>query len=728
MYSSTKGITDAMLNKITDLVWELCAVKNVFVYLANEVENSRTLKIGTGIFCGFSMDSDFEGYIWEQPYKSKKKFVLDKCDLEKASPDNKTLSQIVYLTILPIIYEDKLLGLVGIALTKADKPVASKKISLLQQFIDLEGHIFGKTLEEYHLHQVIRNQEKVINRMMQTENIYSLMVYRSLDAIVLMHADGTFAEINPAFSLFTGFAQEEVIGKNLKDLGVLTNIKDWEKIIQMVSGTDKIHTIVIPLYKKNHQVMHAKLLVSTVTWQGKVFYMVVGRDISKQVAAEAIQLQQEDTIKRMAYYDALTGLPNKNNLNEWLTVQIARTKTDAVMGTVLLVDLDQLKMVNDVYGHAFGDKIIIAASRRLVEVMGAEAFIARIGGDKFAVILQGKYTEKQIEAFANKISRALRKKQEYSQMRIHSNASIGIANYPEDGDTVEKIIKNAEHAMSKVKKNRKKCWNFYNKAMQIEAHKKIRMIAGLEDAIELGELFVVYQPQIDFLQKRVGGVEALLRWKSHEYGNVSPVEFIPLAEQSGLINSIGEWVLNEACSFVNSLVQGGMVDVCVAVNISAKQVASEDFVEMISRVTKANDIQPKQIEIEITESLLMISIEDAISKLNQLKAMGFNLALDDFGTGYSSLTYLLKLPVGTLKLDKFFVDLIETDAHGAKMIGAIVNMAKLINMKIIAEGVETETQLDYLLKEGCACFQGYFFSKPLVEDEAYKFIQTYNKV
>ncbi len=279
----------------------------------------------------------------------------------------------------------------------------------------------------------------------------------------------------------------------------------------------------------------------------------------------------------------------------------------------------------------------------------------------------------------------------------------------------------------KQKKEGGNSWEFYDKEMQDKLYKKLRLIEGLRYAIERNELSLVYQPQVLLPQKTVKGVEALLRWNSKEYGNVFPATFIPLAEQAGLINSIGKWVLNEACVFARRLAKNGMVDVRVAVNISARQVVSDAFVKTIYNTVNNVGILPKQLEIEITESILMTSLDEAICKLNKIKALGFNLALDDFGTGDSSLTYLGKLPIETIKIDKSFIDMIENDISGAKMIGAIINMAKAINMEVIAEGVETEKQLAYLVKEGCSCIQGYLFSKPLTEENTFKFIQTYSK-
>jgi len=725
MYGSKQNKIDDMLSKISGAVWELCAVKDIFVYFVNEEKKTCTLKIGTGIFHNFVMNVDFETHILEQIYATKRMVVLDNSSLENLCLDNHTLNQISSLIILPLMYEDKLLGLVGTAFTKAGDSVENKELSLLQQFTDLSGIAFGKTLEEYNLRALIRKQKKEIRGLEQTEDKYAQMFYMSPDAIVLMNQDGSVAEVNNSFTLITGFLREEVIGKTLKDLGIWFNIADRKKILKLLDYPDEIKKIEIPIYKKNGQVVYTQVLARRVNLNKKSYYIVVGRDISNQVAAEDERIQQIETIRHMAYFDPLTDIPNRNNLHEWLAKELSQTKTGKKNGVIFSIDMDGLKIINDAYGHDLGNKILVMASTRIIEAVGKNAFVARTGGDEFVVILQGKYSKEQVEVIAENISKSVNQKQEYLDMSLHTTVSIGIAHYPRDGSTVEEIIKHAEDARYEAKKNGKNCWKFYNKEMQDEAYRNMRMIEGLRYAIERGELSVVYQPQIILPERIVGGVEALLRWNSQEYGNVSPEIFIPLAEQSGFINSIGKWVLTEACSFASRLAKRGLGDVRVAVNISARQLAVDDFVDTISRAAKTADIQPKQLEIEITESSLMVSLDDAIYKLDQLKLMGFNIALDDFGTGFSSLTYLRRLPIKTLKIDKSFIDIIERDRFGARMIGAIINMAKSINMKVVAEGVETEEQLKYLSEKGCDYIQGYLFSKPLKEEEVYKFLEKF---
>ena len=725
MYGSKQNKIDDMLSKISGAVWELSAVEDIFVCFVNEGKKSCTLKMSTGIFTDFRMTARFEKNILEQLYATKRMVILDSPSFKNLCLDTFILNQIACLIILPLMYEDKLLGLVGTAFKKSGDAVENKELSLLQQFTDLAGISLGKILEEYNLQKVIRSQKKEIKELEQTEDKYAQMFYMSPDAIVLMHTDGTFVEVNHSFTLITGFSKEEAIGKTLKDLGVWFNIADRKRILKLLSSPDEIEKIEVPIYKKNGQIVHTQVLARRVNLNKKPYYIVVGRDISNQVAAESERIEQVETIKHMAYFDPLTDIPNRNNLHGWLAKELEKSKNGKTKGVVFSIDMDGLKIINDAYGHDLGNEILITASNRIIEAVGERTFVARTGGDEFVVVLQGKYSKERVESIAEKIRKNVNRKQEYLDMSLHTTVSIGIAHYPRDGATVEEIIKHAEDARYEAKKNGKNCWKFYNKEMQDEAYKNMRMIEGLRYAIERGELSVVYQPQITLPQRAVGGLEALLRWHSKEYGDVSPVIFIPLAEQAGFINSIGKWVLTEACFFASRLAQKGMGDVRVAVNISARQLTVDDFVDVIYQAAKAADIRPQQLEIEITESSLMVSLDDAIFKLEQLKSMGFNIALDDFGTGFSSLTYLRRLPIKTLKIDKSFIDIIERDRFGARMIGAIINMAKSINMKVVAEGVETENQLNYLMEKGCDYIQGYLFSKPLEEKEVYKFLENF---
>ncbi len=449
------------------------------------------------------------------------------------------------------------------------------------------------------------------------------------------------------------------------------------------------------------------------------------QDITERVRAEEALRKQEEVIRQMAFFDSLTGLPNRRQLHEWLDKELERARGGGAAGVLLFIDLDDLKMVNDTFGHTCGDAIIVAASRSIVASVGEAAFVSRIGGDEFIVILPGESYRQQIGVIAERIIAVLGQTHEIYGTFFHMTASIGISTYPADGDTAEEIIKNADNAMYAAKKEGKNCWQVYTQEMQSAAYEEMRLTGGLRSALEREELSLCYQPQF-LATGAIIGFEALLRWNSPELGAIPPRQFIPLAEKSGLIHSIGQWVLREACRFIRRLTDQGWDGIRIAVNISSKQLAVDNFCAIVRSVIEETGIEPSQLELEITESILVTSFEDATSKLAELKALGVRLSLDDFGTAYSSLTYLRSLPVETLKIDKSFVDMITTDIYAAKIIGSIIHMAHALNIAVVAEGVETEQQLAYLRDHGCDRIQGFIFSKPLPELEAVSFLAGNN--
>lgn len=575
----------------------------------------------------------------------------------------------------------------------------------------------------------ITKQRKTEAQLKLSEEKFSQAFYLSPDAIAIIRLDGTLLEMNQSFIQLHGYSKAEAIGGKTVDLGLWADYRDRERMLEVLKSQGEVRNLEVRFRHKGGNTVYGQLSARLLNLKGEPCYMVGVRDITEQVRAEKERRQQAEIIQHMAYFDSVTGLPNRRHLNEWLNKEIERACRGEASGAVLFIDLDNLKMVNDTYGHTCGDEIIIAAGTGIVASIDEEAFVARIGGDEFVVILPGKNDREQINEIVQRISKALGQKQENSETQFHMTASVGIAFYPADGNTAEEIIKNADNAMYAAKKDGKNCWRFYTVAMQNETYEKMRLTSGLLHALERGELSLVYQPQIFPAEGTVLGFEALLRWNSSEHGGtVAPMRFVPLAEQSGLIHSIGQWVLYEACRFVRRLTDQGWSGIHVAVNVSSKQLAAADFIAVVRSAVRTAGIQLHQLELEITESLLMTSLEDAASKLAKLKALGVRISLDDFGTGYSSLTYLRRLPVGTLKIDKSFIDMITTDAHGAKIIGSIINMAHILNMMVVAEGVETEQQLVYLANNGCDIIQGYLFSRPVPEAEAIEFLHMFRKI
>lgn len=424
------------------------------------------------------------------------------------------------------------------------------------------------------------------------------------------------------------------------------------------------------------------------------------------------------SMSRIAYYDALTGLPNRAYLQERLAKEMNKTRRGGAPGIVLLIGIDDLKMINDTLGHAAGDALIAEAGAILLAAAGKQAIVARTGGDEFMVLLPGAGTQAEAGRLADTMVSLLDRIYEIGKSLIHMTVSIGVTAYPADGDTAGAIFKCADLALYAAKKSGKNTWRVYEQSLQTAAYERMVLKNDLHEAIERGELSLFYQPLVALADKRVVGFEALLRWTSPQHGAVPPGRFIPLAEESDLIQKIGGWVIREACRFARKLTALGKGDLLIAVNISPHQLMADDFVAKVCEIIGETGITPSQLEFEITENALLDSLEDGNTKFRALRQLGISLSLDDFGTGYSSLTYLRGLPVRVLKLDKSFIDPIAADESQLRFISSIIDMAHVLQLAVVAEGVETEAQLAKLLRCGCDYIQGYVFSRPLPADEA----------
>lgn len=477
----------------------------------------------------------------------------------------------------------------------------------------------------------------------------------------------------------------------------------------------------IDVLKRRLQVNYDQLMATHAELQMKEEALTVQHE---ELQAQEEELRNNyDRISYTARHDMLTGLPNRVYLHERLEAELEKARRGESAGAVLFIDLDDLKTINDSLGHRQGDALIIKSGALLVSEVGDDGFVSHIGGDEFIAILRGARSEAAIAELAERMLQALAYEHDAADIRLQLSASIGVALYPEHGDTADEILKNADNAMYAAKKAGKNCWRLYEASMQAETYEHMTLKAALRTALSRGELTVVYQPQVSAADHQVIGFEALLRWQSLQHGPVSPAYFIPLAEQTTLIHAIGEWVLQEAGRFAGRLADLGLAHIHVGVNVSPVQLAVESFVSVVSGVIAGVGIRPEQLELEITETALMSSLENVVRNLTELRAIGVRLALDDFGTGYSSLTYLHRLPVNTLKIDKSFIDMILTNTAHTSIIGNIVDMAHGMDMTVVAEGVETGEQAEFLLNNRCDFIQGYYFGRPVSADDAIRYLQ-----
>lgn len=435
----------------------------------------------------------------------------------------------------------------------------------------------------------------------------------------------------------------------------------------------------------------------------------------------------QEQIKYIAYHDTLTGLPNRNLLNELLVHSITLAERNNKCMAVLFLDIDGFKMINDSKGHGMGDQILQEVAERLLKTLRKSDVIARHGGDEFIVIIEELDNCSGVELIANKIINCFQEPFHLENQDYFLTTSVGVAVYPADGQTPDMLIKNADIAMYKAKENGKNQYLFCTPVMKDVANEMMELSTNLYRAIEKNELELYYQPQLSCHNNQIMGVEALIRWRHPVMGLISPAKFIPIAEKTGLILPIGEWVLRTACQQNKKWQEQGLPKIRMGVNLSLRQFHNNDLLNLVESVLKETKLAPQYLELEITETIAMKEKSYIINTLNAFRQIGVSIAIDDFGTEYSSLSYLKHLPVDRLKVAMQFIRGIGIDHKDEALAKGIIVLAKSIGMNVIAEGVETKEQLEFLKNHNCDEIQGYYFFKPLAEAEMTKLLITYNK-
>lgn len=431
---------------------------------------------------------------------------------------------------------------------------------------------------------------------------------------------------------------------------------------------------------------------------------------------QEILVEQRDILDHYAHYDQLTNIPNRRHFVEQLRGLISKYATSAEPFAVWFIDLDRFKEVNDSFGHSVGDSVLVEVARRLKKTAGIDS-VARFGGDEFAIVVHNAYEHQSSEDIISHFMDLLIEPINANGYEIFITCSAGASFYPNDASNVEELLRNADSAMYEAKDNGKNTYQFYTYQMTQKILERISIETNLRKAMSNNEFFLHYQPQVDLAQNKIVGCEALIRWNNSSLGMVSPDRFIPIAEETGLILEIGEWVLEEACRQIIAWKRGGVEMGYVAVNLSSKQIMHGHLDKTIPAILEKYGCVPNQIELEITESILMQDPEYSKTLLTNFSERGFKLAIDDFGTGYSSLSYLKHLPINKLKIDKSFVDNLPYDQADCEIVKSTIHLCKGLNLDIIAEGIEKKVQADYLQEEGCTFAQGYLFFKPMSADQ-----------
>ena len=534
----------------------------------------------------------------------------------------------------------------------------------------------------------------------------------SSQGILITDSQAGVISTNWAFEKVTGCAQEEVIGKTPAILSSGRHDKVfysdmWRSIAEKGYWQGEIWN-----RRKSGEIYPEWLTVSAVKDEQDniTHYIGVFSDISEQKAAQ-------ERIERLAHYDTLTGLPNRSRLQDQLAAATANARGAQTKVAVLFLDLDRFKDINDSLGHAAGDALLVAFAERLRGCIRAEDAVIRLGGDEFVAVLTEVKKSDHASMVAEKIIKATTKPYLIAGQEIVATLSIGISVYPDDGGDMGTLVRNADMAMYAAKEAGRNTYQFFSATMDRKASMTLSLENGLRKALAHGEFVLHYQPQLDLSSGRIVGVEALIRWQHPEQGLISPAQFIPFAEERGLIVPIGEWTMQEAFRQNREWQRAGLLAVPVAVNISPLQFQQKDFVKKTMSLAEAAGLAPHHAELEITEGVIMRDVQAAQATLGTLKEMGFQLSIDDFGTGYSSLNYLKRFPIDKLKIDRSFVHGLPADADDAAIVSAIIAMAQALRLKVIAEGVETEEQIGFLRAKGCDQVQGYYYHKPLPAEE-----------
>lgn len=526
--------------------------------------------------------------------------------------------------------------------------------------------------------------------------------------MALVGIDSHFMQVNPALCRMLGYNQETLLKTNHRNILYPKERKKFEiAVAGLLSQENMTCQLEVRYQKKQTKGVWALLNVSLVCSSNQVplYFIFQAEDISARKIAEG-------KLKHLAHHDALTGLANRSLLAESIkqAIEIAKEKTHSV--AVLFLDLDRFKMINDTLGHDVGDLFLQVVAKRLYATLRTSDIVARIGGDEFVIIIPQISDDENVIDVAQKIINSFIDPFMVKDQEFFVTTSIGISLYPHDGQDSLTLLKNADVAMYLAKEQGGNSYQFCTPDMPIKIHEKMMMHNALRHALMDNEFLLHYQPKVDINTGKIFGVEALVRWQRKSGELVSPLDFIPLAEETGLIVELGEWVLRTACQQNKRWHQQGFL-ISMAVNLSPRQLREGNALETIVHILKETDLAPDFLELEITEGMIMQVVEHNSQVLNALKEMGVKISIDDFGTGYSSLSYLKRFNVDRLKIDQSFIKNLPLDADNRAITSAVIAMAKTLNIQVIAEGVETKEQLEFLREHQCDEIQGYYFSRPI---------------
>jgi len=603
--------------------------------------------------------------------------------------------------------------------------------------------------EVNHLNENLENRVKIKTReLYESEQRFDLAMQGANDGLWDWNIDSGKVYFSPRWSAMLGYDDGEIDGLS-KEWRKRLHPKDRRDVLQKMSshlhGYSGSYESIHRLRRKDGSYIWVLDRGRAVKDKNGKAYRMVGTQVDltdqkkleeklktanlklKHEAKERMVAQNE--LAHLAKHDPLTSLPNRLYFYEQLqeAIHYAETNGDAI--AVLLVDLDNFKNVNDTLGHQIGDKLLVDVSKRLTAIVNKNYFLSRFGGDEFLVILRDCSDTFLVDAYAKEIIDLLSKPFLLDNHEIRIGCSIGITVFPDQGKEPDKLIRDADIAMYHAKEQGKNTYNYFTEEMDRELAEKVKIRNQLHGALQRKEFVIHYQPQIDVQTGSLTGLEALLRWSSSGIDDVGPEKFIPLLEDTGLITEVGNWVMHEACTFAVKLQKTGYKNLKIAVNVSPQQFLKTDFIESVKNVVEKTGIKESSLELEITENIFLEHIDSVNETFSQLNDLGVSITLDDFGTGYSSLAYLKRFPISGLKIDKVFIRDLIRNHDSRQLVAAIIAMTKGLKLDtLVAEGVETEQQLEILQTEGCPTYQGYYYSKPLLPCELMQVIKPANRL
>ena len=527
--------------------------------------------------------------------------------------------------------------------------------------------------------------------------------------LVVVSRDLNVFTVNPSFNKMFSTRSEDVTGRHIEDILPFADLK--EAINDALASGNESHDLVLESSSEGNRFFRisiSRIKPAEDTAESQVLLVI--EDITERK-------RSEEKIIQLANYDNLTGLPNRRLLMNFINQTITLVGRRALYAAVLFIDLDRFKLINDTLGHSAGDELLKEVAERLKKCVRLSDIVGRLGGDEFIALLPDIEQFEDVIIICKRIYSIFEIPVKLGDHEVSVMTSIGISIYPTDGDDGDTLLRKADVAMYRAKSDGKSCYRFYSESMSHQGSDRLRLENRLRRAVDRGEMYINYQPQVDINTGKICGAEALLRWHDGEHGMISPKEFIPVAEESGLIIPIGEWILRTACTHAKSWQDKGLNCVKLSVNISLRQFIQKDFAHMVGRILKETGLDANYLELELTESVVMDNAEAVVKILGELKETGVRLAIDDFGTGYSSLIYLKLMPIDIIKIDQSFVRDMAVNVNDAAICDAIIRLAKSLNLEVIAEGVETMEQIELLKRLDCCNIQGYVVSKPLKAED-----------